>query len=349
MIHLFEKYKQPIITQIEEAFSARKKHFASINPWGEDTATKLGDFATQGKVIRGGLVLFSLEMFDTKISNDALLSAAAIEIIHSSLLVHDDIMDHDELRRGKPSIYKQFQSQATSLGKEHAEHIGVSLAICAGDLGYFVAWELLNGIQHTNQRKINQKISREISLVGIAQMQDVTTYDGKSMNEQQILHMYQYKTGRYSFSLPLAVGGLLADQSEEVINKLERLGEIVGILFQIADDNLGLYGSPEQTGKLIGSDIKENKQTLYRALLYSQASPEDLHKLARLFGNQNITSTNIVYVRSLVQKYKIDTYIEDLCTTYTKESEEIIQTLPIKDDFKKTLLDLVTFIITRNK
>lgn len=349
MIHIFEKYTQPIINQIEEAYAARKKQYAFVNPWGEDTATKLSAFATQGKVIRGGLVLFSVDMFGSEVSKDALLSAAAIEMIHSSLLIHDDIMDNDEMRRGNPSIYKQFETKAASIGSENAKHVGISLAICAGDLGYFVAWELLNTIEHTNQRKINQKISHEISLVGIAQMQDVTTYDGKPLNEQQILHMYQFKTGRYSFSLPLAVGGLLSDQPEKVIDKLERLGEIVGILFQIADDNLGLYGSPKQTGKLIGSDIKEDKQTLYRALLYSNASTEDIGKLTAIFGNQNITSNDITYVHSLVQKYKIDAYIEDLCATYTKESEDIIYTLPIKDDFKKTLLELVTFIITRNK
>lgn len=349
MIYIFSKYTKPIVEELESAFMSRKKQYGEVSPWGEDAATKFTNFASQGKLIRGGLVLFSLEMFNSKVSKDSLRAAAAIEIIHSSLLIHDDIMDNDSLRRGKPSIYKQYESMATALDKEHARHIGISLAICAGDLGYFVAWEVLGKIEHDNQKKINQKISHEISLVGIAQMQDVTTFNGESLNEQQILQMYQYKTGRYSFSLPLAVGALLANQSDEVIVKLERLGEIVGILFQLSDDKLSLFGVPEQTGKMIGSDIKEDKQTLYRALLYKNVSSEEKQKLQKMFGNNAITDDDIAYIHSLIKTYAIDSEIENLCVKYKKESEEIIRTIPIQESYKETLRELVSFIITRNK
>lgn len=349
MMQLFTPYKSPVVEQIKKAFADKKDAYAEVSPWGKDAAKKFSLFATQGKLIRGCLVLFSGEMFGTKINEDLAKAGAAIEIVHSSLLIHDDIMDNDALRRGQPSIYKQYEQMAKRLGRDNAEHTGVSLGICTGDLGYFLSWEIIGQIIHKNQQKIMQKVSHEVSLVGIAQMQDVTTFDGKDLEEKQILHMYQFKTGRYSFSLPLAVGALLADQPESVIKDLEEFGEKVGILFQLADDKLGLFGSPEQTGKMVGSDIKENKQTLYRALLFKHAVDTEKEELIRLFGNHDIMQRDIQYIHTLIKKYDIDTVIEKLSCKYDNEAKMIITKLPVIDKYKVYLNELVTYIQTRNQ
>jgi geranylgeranyl diphosphate synthase type I len=349
MMQLFTPYKSTVAEQIKKSFSSKEDIYAKVSPWGKDAAEKFSSFATQGKLIRGGLVLFGGEIFGSKSEKDLAKAGAAIEIMHSSLLIHDDIMDNDALRRGQPSIYKQYEQMAKRLGRDNAEHIGVSLGICAGDLGYFLAWEIIGQITHTNQRIIMQKIAHEVSLVGIAQMQDVASFNGNDLNEEQILHMYQYKTGRYSFSMPLAVGALLADQPASVIKDLEEFGEKVGVLFQLADDKLGLFGSPEQTGKMVGSDIKENKQTLYRALLFQHATPSEKEELIRLFGNHDIMHRDIQYIHMLIKKYDIDTALETLCYTYDSEAKTIITKLPITDKYKLYLSELVTYIQTRNQ
>lgn len=349
MIHLFTPYTKKITKQIADALAEKQQGYEQVSPWGKDSAERLTNFATQGKLIRGALVLFSSEMFKSPVKKDAVTAAAAIEMIHSSLLIHDDIMDNDPLRRGQPSIYKQYEAMAKQLGRNDAEHVGISLGICVGDIGYFLAWEMLGEITHKKQKEVMRKIAHEVSLVGVAQMQDVTAYDGEKLDRERILHMYQFKTGRYSFSLPLAIGALLANQSDEVIKQLERFGETVGILFQLADDNLGLFGTPEKTGKMVGSDIKENKQTLYRAMLFQHASDAEKKKLTHLFGNQNINESDIAYIHTLVGKYAIDEEIRTLCKTIDTEAQSIIKQLPITNHYKEMLSQLVIFIQTRNK
>lgn len=336
-----DRYRKLLVLEIDAAFARNRKIYTEINPWGKETADRLGAFGTKGKLIRGSLVLFSSEMFGTNASKDTIKAAAAIEIIHSSLLVHDDIMDNDSLRRGQPSMHKQFETIAKSQKHISPPQIGVSLALCAGDVGFFLAWEILGKLQNPRFHDVLQKIGREISLVAIAQMQDVAPYANITLTEKDILHKYQYKTGRYSFSLPLAVGAILADQSPPIIRKIELLGEHLGIIFQLSDDMLGLFGTSEQTGKIIGSDVKENKQTLYKALLFQKASPEEIKKLNRLFGNSEVKRKDIVYIQTLIMTYAIDKDINNLSEKYAQKARKIIVDLPIESIYKSHLKELL--------
>jgi geranylgeranyl diphosphate synthase, type I len=349
MLDIFTPHIQLLRKQITNSLAKKQKNYAEVNPWGQDVSERFSQFATQGKLIRGSLVCFSQELFGGKVDANAVSAGAALEILHSSLLIHDDIMDNDVLRRGQPSIHKQYEQLVSNVHKKNAAHIGISLGISAGDFGYFLAWEMLGQIKHPQQQKIMQKIAHEVGLVTIAQMQDVSSHGGKVLDQASILGMYQYKTGRYSFSLPLAVGALLANQPAQVIKRLERFGEAVGILFQLADDRLGIFGTPEQTGKSVGSDIKENKQTIYRALLFHHASPSEKATLQKLFGSSNITSKNLQFIHSMITKYAIDGEIEQLCKSYAEEAQSIIGTLPIAEKHKATISALVQYIQTRNK
>lgn len=346
---LFSKYKQPLIEEIENAFAEHRQEYASVNPWGATAADMLSQFATQGKLIRGSLVLFASEMFGGGVSKDVLRIGAALEILHSSLLIHDDIMDNDLFRRGQPSIHNQFEALVKEKEVYNSKHTGVSLAICTGDIGYFLAWELVGYTVHPEHRAISQKIAHEVSLVGIAQMQDVSAADGLVVDEKQILHTYMYKTGRYSVSLPLAIGAMLTNQDKKVIELLECFGEKVGVLFQLTDDTLSLFGKQEDTGKLNGSDIKENKKTIYRALLFSSADTEETKQLEQIFGNTDLEQKDIVVVHDLIEKYRINEEVSKLCKQYEEEAQAVILDLPITEDYKKQLNMFVGALSTRNR
>jgi geranylgeranyl diphosphate synthase type I len=225
-----------------------------------------------------------------------------MELFQSGLLVHDDIMDRDNLRRGMPSIFQQYAEAAARERFADPQRTGEALGICAGDVAYFLAFELLSRMSAEPMvlRDVLALCAGELTAVGIAQMQDVSWGgSNRGVEDDEVLRMYTWKTGRYSFSLPLMVGALIGGAPADACGELERLGECLGLLFQIHDDELGLFGSEQELGKPVGSDVREGKKTLYYARLMASASPVEKERLAGIFGNPAGTEEDLDYVRSL--------------------------------------------------
>ena len=212
-------YKPLVDNRLISFLGKKQKEFAKVNHWGTDVIEKLLPFVSTGKTIRGGLLCYAYSLFEKIPSDSVLDAAAALELFHSGFLIHDDIMDGDTMRRGRPTLHVQYTSDA--------------LAMCIGDLCFFLGNQLL-------PVQVQKYVSRELSYVTIAQMQDVAG----AQSQKDILSLYTYKTARYSFSVPLAVGARLAKAEDETISKLEALGEYMGILFQIRDDEIDGTPSP---------------------------------------------------------------------------------------------------------
>lgn len=319
-----------------------------------DLLGRLAQFVPNGKMLRGLFILLIADLYgSSKDQNrsDILWVAAAMEIVQSAFLIHDDIMDNDHTRRGAPTIFAQYESLGTKNQIHNAEHYGKSMGICIGDVAFFLAFEL---IQRIHARKEAPEIIRtfiqDISIVSAAQMTDM--HYGLSHEEptpKQIRTMYMYKTAHYSFSLPLHLGALYSQAPKEDCNKLRLLGSYIGLTFQIKDDELKLMGSEDEVGTGIGSDIRENKKTLIRAWLLEEADEKDTTMLHTLFGKQDISKEEIKQVRSLVKKYDIPAYIEQETRRLTKKASEIIESLTLPSKSKKRLNDMISYVITRKK
>ena len=216
-------------------------------------------------MIRGALVFLGNELSDKEPSNDVLLTAQAAELFQAGLLIHDDIMDNDETRRGKPSMHTQYTELMIQENAGYPKNTGKSMAICVGDTAFFLGYQCLSHIVNKHRKAIMMSLfSKELRNVCFAQMQDV--YNGSSQRHaalSDILHLYQHKTGTYTITLPLTAGALLGNASIQTIRHIEQLGNNLGIAFQLTDDMLNLFGDPDITGKPTGSDIREGKQTPY--------------------------------------------------------------------------------------
>lgn len=275
-----------------EFLASQKVRLRSVNRWSDITLDMLIPFVTGGKTIRGSLVLYAYSLFSRTTPSYVLDLAAAIELFQSGFLIHDDIMDNDDMRRGALSIHKQFEVLA--LKGSDARRFGRSMAINAADLCFFLAYELL-GTLPTKYQYLTHLLSREYASVVVAQMQDVsTTHIPVTMTQKDIISLYTHKTARYSFSLPLCAGALLAQASEETSEALVTLGEFMGILFQIRDDELGASGNPRITGKPQGTDEKNKKQTLASILSSDGLSAykrQLVHDAQRIIGSVAISPT----------------------------------------------------------
>lgn len=343
---------KPLISHHLISFLQHKKKVLPF-PDQLDIIDRLIQFAPQGKLLRGILLVLAQEMNGKKCTRNTLKAAAAIEIIHSGILIHDDIMDSDTVRRGQKTIFAQYADLANELKITDAISFGKAIGICSGDVAFSFAYELLNqAIKNTSRRfyHILKTFTEEIELVNIAQVNDlVYSSTTKEISHEQIINLYRFKTARYSFSLPLKLGALFADAHSSTIKYLEQYGELIGIIFQIKDDELDLFGTEKIIGKPVGSDIRENKKTLLRALVFEKASSREKIKLRQIFGKSQITEKDVLFIKKVISKYQIETNLDKTMKFLFKQSQSIARKLPGNKKYHNILTQLAEFNLVRKR
>jgi len=342
-------FKRRIDRYLSDYLISQSKIHATF-PWGTDIIAKLLPFTTSGKTIRGSLVLLACEGYGTKITDDVVRVASALELIHSGLLIHDDIMDNDRIRRKTDSIFVQYENGSKHQKQSDKTDFGKNMAICFADAAFFIAIQLINDCKDTVfSTKLLSYLLPEYTAVCFAQMQDI--YFGSSQsfpNESDILTMYRYKTARYTFSLPLYAGALYAKTDTDQLHSLVTIGEHMGILFQLTDDMLNIYGKQKTTGKSVLSDITGGKKTFLMSTLYQKATTEEQHTIQASLSCDYMTSTQQTYIMGLLKKYAIRQHVQSYITDYSGKAKQRIMELSIAETQKRQLTDLVSFLETRS-
>jgi geranylgeranyl diphosphate synthase type II len=188
---------------------------------------------------------------------EALPAMRAIELVHTFTLVHDDVMDRSELRRGRPTIH--------TLTDENT-------AILIGDALIIAAYEVLSDLRPEVRAKVLRHLSRQALRVCHGQLLDLALAQRPTaaVKLEEYLQMIREKTGAL-MGAAMAIGGLLAQQEDPLITALQEAGEKLGIFFQVQDDYLDAYST--QTGKPLGGDIVEGKRTFLWLWAYEEVSP----------------------------------------------------------------------------
>jgi geranylgeranyl diphosphate synthase type I len=332
----------------------------------EGSLKRIVEFCSRGKMIRGCLVFLGAQAEGLlpasrgpTVERSLPGVAAAMELFQAGLLAHDDIMDRDLTRRGAPTIHARYESEAREAGCADAAHLGEALGICLGDLCYFEAYALLErslaGLPRSGE--VIGLCSSVLSGVAVAQMSDVAWGAGtREPTEDEILAMYRGKTARYSFSLPLAAGALVADDPE-LASALSALGDELGMLFQIRDDELGLFGSPGEMGKTVGSDLREGKKTLFRARLIAaaaKAGKEERERITRAFTpgerDEDELSSHIDYIRDLARRLGVTAGIAAMSEEAESKANAILSKLSTPSGEARAALEgLVEYVTRRDK
>jgi geranylgeranyl diphosphate synthase type I len=348
--------RQEISAILQEFVSRKKQDLAPASQLSSSAVDRLLDFALAGKMIRGSLVALGATAFGGTLGDRARSTAmqvgAAIEFFQSGLLIHDDIMDRDATRRGRPTIFHQYALEARELGASDWQHAGDALGTCIGDVAFFLGYEMVAGLPADPPvvARLLGLFSRELAAVGIAQMQDVMwgAIADVRPEEDEIIRMYRFKTSRYTFSLPLIAGAILAGAPRQVLDPLDSLGECLGILFQVRDDELGLFGNEKTTGKPVGSDVKEGKKTLLHARLFACAAPEEKQRLSAIFGNPGVTAEDIEFVTDLAESSGVRDSIRGTVESFFEKARSTIRTLPhATPEGTRMLLELLDFTTRR--
>ncbi|MGL4367720.1 MAG: polyprenyl synthetase family protein [Brevinemataceae bacterium] len=305
------------------------------SPEATTASQRIKEFTLRGKMIRACIArLSALSFGSSKNSNEINKIAAIIELAQSALLIHDDIMDNDDLRRGKPSIHKIYEND---LSCPKAEQAGKSLGYCIGDALLFFIFSQL-----AYSPKLTTLFSEELTHTAFGQAFDITlsTKTNLEIDQQDLFDLIKYKTAHYTFRLPLLAGAISSDSSLDLIPKLDRFAVLAGYIFQIRDDELNLISSQEMD-KTFGGDVKENKKNL--CMFYLLESNSQVKNLLT-DPQTDIRKIQELYISSGTQQ-KIHSIIQ----TFQKETLEIINSLPIQHNLQPLWNELIYFLSDRIK
>jgi geranylgeranyl diphosphate synthase, type I len=231
--------------------------------------------------------------------------AAAVELLHSFALVHDDVMDRADRRRGRPT------AQA-SLARRHrderldgdADWFGVSAAILAGDLAFVWSDQLLEeaALPTVTMRRIRGVFTQLRTEVTAGQYLDLRLAGSSDASVADALRVALLKSGRYSVTRPLLLGAAAGAADEELTSTLAVYGDAVGVAFQLRDDVIGLFGEPEDTGKDSVADLREGKRTLLVLTALEHADAHGRRELRRLLGAPHVDARDVAVVRDIVHR-----------------------------------------------
>ena len=244
-----------------------------------------------GKRIRPYLVMVGNGAFDAR----AVPIAAAQELVHIAMLVHDDVIDRDFMRHGEKNINGIYrEAYGKYLVDSEAVHFANSAAILAGDALLSEAYMLVSSADYDAaiRQQLVQRLNQSIYEVIGGEFTDAES--GFVTDEEcDPLTIYRYKTASYSFVGPLVSGAYCASSPQSTIALLESYGANTGVAFQIQDDLLGVFGDSEKTGKSTTTDIREGKCTLLAAYHRRHMNDEQRQRFETIYGNPEATVEQI--------------------------------------------------------
>lgn len=332
-------------TEIQSFITQKESEASPSNSWQADFLGRLLPFATAGKLLRGSLVWFSYQTFAGRPPDQPTIKAAmALELVHSALLIHDDVMDNDDFRRGKPSLHYQYRTLGKQTGLADPDRFGANMAICGADMCLFMALGLLA----ETPQPVNKLFTDRLTEVCDGQMQDIYSQARPDTpSKSAIYSLMKAKTASYTLSLPLSAGAALAEQLTTTINKLQRIGDVAGMIFQIRDDELGVMGNTAKTGKPVGADIREGKKTLIYYYLMKKCSTSERQMLKPILGNPDITGSDITAVQKLIKQRRIPQLLNAEVRRLESRAFTILETLELPRQDKAELKSLITFCAKR--
>lgn len=321
-----------------------------FDDWLLDEATRR---VTRGKLMRGGLVIGVYEAYGGSDRRAAVQAAAAIELYGTGLLMQDDVSDRSATRRGLPTIHVAAEQLAKQHDLHDAQHFGENCGIYLADYLFFLAQKSLIQLPIDPKKilAIQSVCAEELMLLGLAQIEDISMSSrpifDSTITQQEILNMYAGKTGRYSIAWPLKIGAILADAPDPQQKELVSIGEQIGVLFQLRDDELGLFGDPEHMGKSVDDDLREAKKTLYWQLLIASLPQNDPHWKG--FGNPDATAQQVEELRTYISAAGIQEQVHEIVVTKQSELQKKLTAIHVPSAVQNVLSELLQFVVNRKK
>jgi geranylgeranyl diphosphate synthase, type I len=334
---------------------------AEMLPWLD----AMRDLLAGGKRLRPAFCYWGWRAAGGADCREIFAAAAALELLHGSALVHDDVMDGSETRRGRPAVHRQFAARHAAGGhRGSAEGFGTGAAILIGDL--LLAWtgQLYHGggLDPAALRRGQPVLDAMQTEVMCGQYLDLIGQAAGDGTVSSALHVMTYKSAKYTIERPLQLGAALAgpgragraadpagqQADEPVMRALSGYGIPLGIAFQIRDDVLGVFGDPLRTGKPVTGDLREGKRTVLVAIARERATAAQASVLDRLLGDPLLTEAGATEIRTVLADTGAVAECEKLIDQNISAALSALAAAPVAPEARKALTELASIVTERH-
>ena len=334
---------------LERFFSLAKNRAAQFGTEYVKLWQTLESNTAGGKRFRPRMVLAAYQALGGDDVEAATYVGAAFELLHTALIVHDDVIDRDFTRRGIPNISGSYRDIATTQGMPQpiAEHRGMSAAVIAGDLALVNSYRLIDhsGVSDGIRSRLMEIMDDAIFASAAGELIDVEfSLEQRVPRIDDVLTMERLKTAVYSFECPLQAGAVLAAAGEDVVAILGEFGRDIGIGYQVVDDLLGVFGDEQETGKTILGDLREGKRTV---LIAFAAATSEWREISALVGKPDLSCGEAALVRSVLESCGARAFAEDLARDHARRAVARLDAPAVPQALRDELAPVVNTVLDR--
>lgn len=345
------QFKKRIDVELEKFLKEKLDEALRVSPEVVPLAEQIYMIVKNGgKRLRPAFMYFAYKGVGGRDEKAILYTSMAVELLHTFALVHDDIIDKSLTRRGLATphmFFKEMHEKQKWLGDSY--HFGISSAILSGDLAHIYADQILTNSPFPREDLEKAHQYYDISRIEVVFGQHLDILGGVKRNftEKEILHMLEYKSGKYSIERPLHCGAALARAPKIFYRAFSDYGITLGQAFQIQDDILGMFGDEEKTGKSTDSDIKEGKRTLLVIKAYENANIKQKKILDKALGNPKVSAKEVESVRQIVKETGSYQYSKDLARKLIEKAKKGLKIAPLTEESYDYLTGIADYMLER--
>lgn len=317
-------------------------------------AGKMIDFANEflsgGKRLRAAFCYWGYIGAQGDDEAKILRAATALEFLQGCALVHDDVMDDSDTRRGNPSIHKKFESMHQAgdwSGKKKL--FGTGGAILVGDLMLSWADQLLitSGFENPALKRGKNLYDLMRTELMAGQYLDLYNQAKRGGSVEEAFNVVRFKSAKYTIERPLHLGAWLACEDDSIIQSYTDYGLPLGEAFQLRDDLLGVFGDPQETGKPAGDDLREGKRTVLIELAISAANPAQIKLFNELFAKGDLSPAQVEKLQQMITDTGALSKVEQLIEKLFDQAQQALNVSSVTSEAKKALAELAVAATSR--
>ena len=340
--------------ELDSLLARQRGVLAEVSPQTEPLVDAVAALVAGGKRLRPSFCAWGYRAAGGQDGAVETRVGAALELFQAAALIHDDVMDGSDTRRGMPALHRRFADlHATRGWSGSCERFGESAAILAGDL--CLAWsdEALTACGAEPDRLAAARLVFDRMRTQLMAGQYLDVHEQASGGapqgaDERALRVLRWKSAKYTVEHPLLIGAALSGADADQRSALSAYGLPLGEAFQLRDDVLGVYGDPAVTGKPAGDDLREGKRTMLVALAAQRGSAEDAALLGSLLGAPDLDDEGVAALQDLIERTGALGAVESLIDDLVGRSRRALTGAPVTDEAREALGQLVSIATARS-
>lgn len=349
-----ETVRAEIRSELADYLAGQRTYLTSIASELVPVCDALDEFLLDGgKRLRPLFAYAGLIASGAQPTREIIRAISSLELLQACALIHDDLMDRSDTRRGKPAIHRHFENlHQSSAMNGLATQFGEAAAVLLGDLALVWSDQMLNTSGIPTQSLLAAHLIHDEMRVELmaGQYLDVREAGEKTYSAERSLRIARYKSGKYTIERPLHIGAVIGAPTNhgDLLGALSRYGLPLGEAFQLRDDMLGIFGDPAITGKPAGDDLREGKRTVLIAMTLEALDQQGKEVLLAHLGQPEISLEKIEELRALITSSGAVEKVENLIEKLTNESLTAIEDPSINPSSRELLTYIALSAVKRS-